>query len=257
MSLSPEASIARRALSLLDLTDLSEGLDLDGVERLCARAVTRHGPVAAVCLWPQFVGHARRFLNIRPVRVAAVVNFPAGGLEIEKTVSEARRAIALGADEIDLVLPWAAFAAGERQGPGVMLRSVRTVVPRDRVLKVILETGELKEEGLIRAAADFALTLGATFIKTSTGKTPVSATPDAAAVMLEAVKAFRKPAGFKASGGIRTVADAGTYLALADRIMGPRWATPATFRFGASGLLDQLLAALEGTPEPPVAAARY
>jgi deoxyribose-phosphate aldolase len=105
---------------------------------------------------------------------------------------------------------------------------------------VIIETGELPDRAAIDRATHFAIANGADFVKTSTGKTRVSATPEAAEIVLEAIEVAGRPVGFKASGGIRTVADAANYLDLADRVMGPRWATPATFRFGASGLLDAL-----------------
>jgi deoxyribose-phosphate aldolase len=113
-------------------------------------------------------------------------------------------------------------------------------------LKVILETGELGDAATIRAAADLALAAGADFVKTSTGKVKINATPEAAAELLAAIRACGRPAGFKAAGGIRTIADAAAYLALADAIMGPAWAAPATFRFGASGLLDALHGVLDG-----------
>ena len=105
---------------------------------------------------------------------------------------------------------------------------------------------------LVARASDIAIAAEADFLKTSTGKTPISATPAAARVMLERIRASGKPVGFKASGGVRTLADAAVYLALADEIMGPAWATPATFRFGASGLLDALLADI--ADEPPARA---
>jgi len=112
------------------------------------------------------------------------------------------------------------------------------------VLKVILETGALKYPALIEWASALAIESGAQFIKTSTGKIDISATPDAARIMLSTIKASRMAVGFKAAGGIKTLADAATYLTLADDILGADWAQPATFRFGASGLLDVLLAAL-------------
>ncbi len=112
------------------------------------------------------------------------------------------------------------------------------------MLKVIIETGELPDRSAIDRAAMFAIEHGADFVKTSTGKTPVSATLEAAEIVLEAIAVSGRPVGFKASGGIRTVAEAATYLDLADSIMGREWATPATFRFGASSLLDALQSAL-------------
>jgi deoxyribose-phosphate aldolase len=111
------------------------------------------------------------------------------------------------------------------------------------LLKVILETGEIADPETIRAASRLALEAGADFLKTSTGKSPVSATPEAAEAMLAEIRASGRPAGLKVSGGLRSVADAGTYLALADRIMGPGWATPKTFRLGASSLFGALMQA--------------
>lgn len=236
-----DAAFARRAIALLDLTDLSNGLDEGGVERLCARAVTPLGPVAAVCLWAGFVPQARRLLRGAPVRIATVVNFPAGEDDVMRAADEARYALLDGADEIDVVLPWRALAAGRQEVVGALLGAVRAVVPPAKMLKTILETGELKTPALVRAAARIAIGTGADIIKTSTGKTAVSATPEAVRLMLEEIRASGRPVGLKPSGGIRTADDARAYLALADEIMGPGWATPATFRFGASGLLDALL----------------
>lgn len=239
------STFAHRAVALLDLTDLSNGLDEPGVDRLCARAVTPLGPVAAVCLWAGFVPQARRLLRDAGVKVATVVNFPDGEADIMRAADEARYALLDGADEIDLVMPWRTLAAGHREVVGALLGAVRAVVPAGKVLKTILETGELKTPALIREAARIAIGTGADFIKTSTGKTAVSATPEAVQIMLEEIRAAGRPVGIKPSGGIRTAADARAYLDLADRIMGPDWASPKTFRFGASGLLDALLA--EGT----------
>ncbi|MCZ8317019.1 deoxyribose-phosphate aldolase [Phreatobacter sp.] len=236
-----DAAFAQKAIALLDLTDLSNGLDEAGVERLCARAVTALGPVAAVCLWAGFVPQARRLLRGTPVRIATVVNFPAGEDDVMRAADEARYALLDGADEIDVVLPWRSLVAGRQEVVGALLGAVRAVVPPGKVLKTILETGELKTPALIRAAARIAIGTGADFIKTSTGKTEVSATPEAVRLMLEEIRASGRQVGLKPSGGIRTAEDARTYLAVADEIMGEGWARPETFRFGASGLLDALL----------------
>ncbi len=236
-----DAAFARRAIALLDLTDLSNGLDEAGVERLCARAVTPLGPVAAVCLWAGFVPQARRLLRGTPVRIATVVNFPAGEDDVMRAADEARYALLDGADEIDVVLPWRSLIAGRQEVVGALLGAVRAVVPPGKTLKTILETGELKTPALIRAAARIAIGTGADIIKTSTGKTEVSATPEAVRLMLEEIRASGRQVGLKPSGGIRTADDARAYLALADEIRGEGWARPETFRFGASGLLDALL----------------
>jgi len=238
--------LARRALRLLDLTDLGETCSDHAVDALCAKAKTAHGPVAAVCVWPQFVSRARAALQEFPVRIATVVNFPGGGEDLERVVDGTQEALSDGADEIDLVLPYRAYAAGDEGGARAMIGAVRDVVDQGRLLKVILETGALAEPRLIEGASRLAIEAGADFIKTSTGKTPVSASLPAAETMLAVIRAAGRPVGLKPSGGIRTLDDAAAYLALADRVMGPDWATPVTFRFGASGLFDALVAEIEG-----------
>lgn len=239
-------AVATRALALIDLTDLGDAATDAGARDLCARAVTAHGPVAAVCLWPRFVATAKAALAGTPVKIATVVNFPLGGEDTAAVVAETEAALADGADEIDLVLPWRAFVAGRRGFAETQVVKLRQVTAGRAVLKVILETGEIGDAGLVRAAADAALAAGADFVKTSTGKVKVNATLEAAEILIEAIRASGRPAGFKAAGGIRTVAEAAGYLAVADRIMGPAWASPATFRFGATALLSDVLAVLDG-----------
>ncbi|MGO4285010.1 deoxyribose-phosphate aldolase [Bosea sp. TAB14] len=238
-------AFARRALALLDLTDLADDATEDGARDLCRRAVSGPVPVAAVCLWPRFVATARLALGDGPVRIATVVNFPEGGTPIAPVIRETEEALEAGADEIDLVLPWQAVLAGHTTAATAMLRNVRMRCG-DRLLKVILETGEYPDLEKVRTAAELAIAWGADFIKTSTGKTARSASIPAARVMLNVIAMAGRPVGLKPSGGIRTLADAKGYLDLADAIMGPDWATPRTFRFGASGLHGALLAAIDG-----------
>jgi deoxyribose-phosphate aldolase len=126
-----------------------------------------------------------------------------------------------------------------------MVEAVRAACPQ-ACLKVILETGELKDSALIRRASELAIAGGADFIKTSTGKVAVNATLEAADIMLQAIRDSRKRVGFKPAGGIGSVADADLYLRLAETIMGPNWIMPSTFRFGASSLLDDILGVLSG-----------
>lgn len=239
------AQVARRALPLLDLTDLSDTCSASAVMTLCDQA--RASGVAAICVWPQFVSASAASLQGSGVRIATVINFPAGGDDIERAVEDAGEALDDGAEEIDLVLPYRAFLAGDEATPRAMVEAVREVCDRGRLLKVILETGTLSSPDTIRAASRLALEAGADFIKTSTGKSAVSATPEAAEAMLSVIREHSgpRPGGLKISGGLRSVADAATYLDLADRIMGPDWARPQTFRLGASSLHAQLVAALE------------
>ncbi len=236
-----DGAVARRAIPLLDLTDLGADTTEAAADTLCERAA--RASVAAVCVWPPFVARCRHRLDGSGVRVATVVNFPAGTDPADRAASVTAAAVAAGADEIDVVLPYAAWLAGDVDHAAGLLAAVRAETG-PRVMKVIIETGELPDRSAVDRATMFAIEHGADFVKTSTGKTPVSATPEAAEIVLEAIAMSGEPVGFKASGGIRTVADAATYLDLADRIMGPDWATQATFRIGASSLLDALEAAL-------------
>jgi len=235
--------VARRALAALDLTSLGEDDTPARIEALCASAAGPGGAPPAVCVYPEHIASARRALDERGldgVAVATVVNFPDGAADPHRVERETRRAVAAGAQEIDLVLPWRAFLAGERGAARRVVDACRAACS-GRPLKVILETGELADAGAIRAASELALAAGADFIKTSTGKGATGATPEAARTMLEAIRAHGGKAGFKASGGVRTLADAATYIALADEILGEEWTDDAAhFRIGASGLLAEI-----------------
>ncbi len=238
-TLSPHdaAAVARRAIPLIDLTDLNDACGASAIDALCRTA--REGGVAAVCVWPQFVGQSLRGLHGDPIAVATVVNFPGGGEDVERVVDDTVEALRDGAGEIDLVLPYHALERGESALARDMVAAVREACDGGRLLKVILETGELRSPDLIAEASRIALAAGADFIKTSTGKSPVSATPEAAEVMLAAIRSHGS-GGLKVSGGLRTVGDAAVYLELADRIMGSDWATAHTMRLGASSLYGEL-----------------
>ena len=241
-------AVAQRALALIDLTELGDKATTADITNLCARADSSSGTVAAVCVWPRHVPLAASLSNGTRVRIATVVNFPSGNDSIEAVVSLAQQSLVDGADEIDLVLPYRALLAGDHARAAAMVAAVRRAVPRGdgKRLKVILESGELKRPATIRTAAELAIRNGADFIKTSTGKTNVSATLAATEVMLHAIRDLDPAVGLKPSGGIRTLDDASEYLQQADRIMGPDWVSPATFRFGASGLLRALEVAVTG-----------
>ncbi len=238
------------ALSLLDLTNLKDDCTSQAIIDLCAKAQTTYGHTAAICIWPRFVAQARAILGAdSPVRIATVVNFPSGELSVAEVVAETADAIDDGADEIDLVIPYRKLIAGNEAAVTEMVEAVRTACGERALLKVILETGELKDVSLIRRASELAITAGADFIKTSTGKVAVNATLEAADIMLIAIRDSRRKVGFKPAGGISSVAEAALYLRHARTIMGDDWVMPSTFRFGASGLLDDILSILgEGKP---------
>ncbi|MGY5804342.1 deoxyribose-phosphate aldolase [Rhizobium sp. LEGMi12c] len=235
------------ALSLLDLTNLKDDCTPAQIEALCARAQSPYGNTAAICIWPRFVAQARGILGAdHAVKIATVVNFPGGDMEVADVAAEAREAIADGADEIDLVIPYRTFLAGNEQAVTDMVAAIRAECTGTVLLKTILETGELKDTTLIRRASELAIDAGSDFIKTSTGKVAVNATLEAADIMLRAIRASGRKVGFKPAGGIGSVSDAALYLSLAETIMAPDWAMPSTFRFGASSLLDDILNVLAG-----------
>lgn len=238
------AETARRALALLDLTELSEICDDAAVESLCTAALDGRGHVAAVCVWPRFVTVAHRRLAGSDVRIAAVVNFPEGTKTVESILAEAAAAVADGADELDLVLPWRAFLAGDEGHAIDVVTAVRQLLGPDHVLKVILESGLYPDQASVARAAQLAVNAGADFLKTSTGKAAISATPEAVVTLLHVIACASRSVGIKPSGGIRTLEDATRYLALADDALGASWATPSTFRFGASALHGALLSAI-------------
>jgi deoxyribose-phosphate aldolase len=259
---SPPADLhatAKLALACLDLTSLNDADTEADVRTLCARADGPHGAVAAVCVWPRFAALARRVLP-STIAVAAVANFPDGSADMQRALRDTREIVDAGAQEVDVVLPFARLQAGDERTVAALLAAVRAACP-GLALKVILETGVLVDATLIARASRLAIDAGADFLKTSTGKTPVSATTEAASVMLRAIAADPKAAhrvGFKASGGIRTVADAAFYLGLVESILGPEALGPQRFRIGASSLLNDIEAVLGGRAAPaPSASGTY
>ncbi|WP_343625702.1 deoxyribose-phosphate aldolase [Roseateles puraquae] len=236
---------ARTALACLDLTSLNDGDTAADIDALCRRAQTAHGPVAAVCVWPRFVAQARAALPAG-IKVAAVANFPDGALDQARALADVATIAQAGGDEVDVVLPYRALMAGQSTEVAEFLSEVR-FASRPLTLKVIIESGELQTPELIAQATRLALAAGADFVKTSTGKTPTGATPAAAAVMLKEIQASGLPsAGFKASGGVRSVADAAGYIAQAEAALGAQALNPQRLRFGASGLLTDIEAVLGG-----------
>lgn len=241
----PDAE-ARIALACLDLTSLNDGDDERAIEALCARAVTRWGAVAAACVRPRFVEQARAALP-REVAVAAVANFPLGALDARLAVADTLAIVEAGGDEVDLVLPWRAMLGGQAAEAAQLVAQVREACAGKR-LKLIIESGELPTVAAIREACAIGLDAGVDFLKTSTGKTAHGASLEAARVMLQAIATHPRGAavGFKASGGIRTVAEASRYIALVRDILGPAATGPARLRFGASALLGDIERVLSG-----------
>lgn len=252
---------ATRAIQLMDLTSLNEVDDDARIIALCQQARTPFGNTAAVCIYPRFVGLARLTLAAQGtphIKVATVVNFPHGDDELEAVLAETSAALANGADEIDLVLPWRALMAGDEAGARALVRGCKALCGV-RVLKVIIESGELKTPALVRAASLLAIEEGADFIKTSTGKVAVNATPEASRIMLAAIAecGAQNRVGFKAAGGVKSAREAAEYLAMAAAHFGEEWLVAERFRFGASSLLGQFLVTLGERKIAPAADSGY
>ncbi|WP_191092321.1 deoxyribose-phosphate aldolase [Francisella sp. SYW-2] len=229
----------QKIVSLMDLTQLGESDTDADIVKLCAKAKNSLGEVTAICVYKQFVPVVKKTLG-SDFKVATVINFPKGNSSVEDIVLEAKEAVSLGADEIDLVIDYNEYIQkGHSQKSCDMIEKVKNVC-QDRVLKVIIESGEL-EDNLISKASHDAIVNGADFVKTSTGKTPNGASLGAAKVILETIKNSGYEVGFKASGGIREEAQALGYIKLAEEIMSKKYVVADSFRFGVSGLLDNLL----------------
>ncbi len=242
---SDRRELAARLLPLLDLTSLGEGDTPAQIASLCASARTIFGVPAAICVYPEHVTTVRGAMHGTCAKVATVVNFPDGGSDPARAARETTRALAAGADEIDLVFPYKAFRNGETALAEAVVKACRDACTNGAALKLILETGELVTPDLIRKACAIGLNARVDFLKTSTGKVRVNATPEAATVMLDAIARDGGRCGFKAAGGIRTLSDAEIYLELAASRLGDDWIDPAHFRIGASALFADLLAVLD------------
>jgi deoxyribose-phosphate aldolase len=231
----------------MDLTSLTNTETDEDIIKLCSQAKSPAGETAAICIFPRFIPVAKKALKAQQtpqVKIATVTNFPHGNDDIDVALAETKAAVAYGADEVDLVFPYHALMQGNETIGFDMVKVCKQACSDSAKLKVIIESGELKTEELIRKASEIAINAGADFIKTSTGKVPVNATPTAAQIMLEVIKQKNASVGFKPAGGVRNAEDAAVYLDLADSILGEEWASASNFRFGASSLLASLLATL-------------
>jgi deoxyribose-phosphate aldolase len=235
-------NIAKRLIPLIDLTRLVENDKDEPIRELCHAAQTTLGPVAAVCIYPNFVRLAKKCLQNTTIKIATVVNFPSGNELLEDCLKEIETALQDGANEIDVVLPYQNYLDNNVDDVREFLQACRGICEKNIILKVILETGALINANVIADAANLAIICGADFIKTSTGKITAGATLDAAATILDVIKKYpQKTVGLKLSGGIQTMAQAAEYIDLVEKKMGPQWISPRTLRFGASRLLQDIL----------------
>ncbi len=250
------SEVYKFCLSAIDLTTLSPCDEEKSVAEFARRAaeLTVEYPllpgVASICVYPPFVETVGLEIDAMPLRITSVAGgFPSSQTFLEVKMLEVAMAIENGADEVDVVLNVGKILSGSLDEAANEIEVLREE-SEGATLKVILETGALRTPELIRQASLLAMQAGADFIKTSTGKIDVAATPEAAVVMCHAIKDFYaksgRKVGFKAAGGIRTAEDAALYYTIVKEILGEEWLTPELFRIGASSLANNLLSAIEG-----------
>ena len=245
----------RFILNVIDLTTLEGSDNAAKVQALCEKALSVEDKAAgikttaAVCVYPPFAAQAKSLLKGTPVRVACVAGaFPAGQSPIEIKVAEVAYAVAQGADEIDMVISRGKFLEGDYRTVYNEIAAIKAACGTAH-LKVILETGELGTADNIYKASQIAIAAGADFIKTSTGKIKVNATPESFLVMLDAIKDYYEKTGrmigMKPAGGISDAPTALNYLKILENVLGEKWLTNEYFRIGASRLLTAVLEAIK------------
>lgn len=243
------------ALRCMDLTSLGDADMPETIQALCAHADQKElGKVAAVCVYPRFVRQAASLLVGKNIGIATVINFPSGRSTTEKTVKDTLEAIQNGATEIDIVLDYQSFLRNDYETPENLINACRSTCGAKAKMKVILENSAFEDQHILHEAAMLALRCGADFLKTSTGKHPAGgASEQSAATMLKAIGQAQHPAGLKVSGGIKTSADAVSYINLV-KASGINPITPDILRIGASSLLENILKDLSAEHPMPAPA---
>ncbi len=255
--------VLKECFSIMDLTSLSTADTVASITALTekvnsfAKDYQQYPLPASICVYPNFAGTVKSVKKVEGVHVTTVAGcFPTSQSFLEVKLHECEMAVKNGADEIDIVLALNTFMAGDYAAAGEEIRKTRECIDaaaasqgRKVVLKVIIETGLLVTPELIADASFLAMEEGADFIKTSTGKVSVNATPMAAYIMCECIKAFYektgRKVGFKAAGGISSAKDALCYYSIVSTVLGPEWLNKDLFRFGVSRLGNSLMSAIE------------
>jgi deoxyribose-phosphate aldolase len=252
----PDKHLLMNLLNLIDLTSLNTTDNKSHIIHFTGKVNSFSGRysnipnVAAICVYPNFVSVVKEKLTAKNVKIASVAgSFPTSQTFRSIKVSESRRAVEAGADEIDIVIPVGAFLGNDFAAVADEIREIKAAIG-EKQLKVILETGLLGDYENIFKASMIAMDAGADFIKTSTGKTPVSATPEAAFVMCHAISDFYAETGikvgFKAAGGIVNATDALNYYQIVNHCLGEEWLNNKLFRIGASRLANNILSEISG-----------
>ena len=246
--------VYKRCFGCIDLTSLGVTDSLRSIGEFTIE-LPRHfpqaGSVASICVYPVFVETVGLAAGDSKMAITSVSGgFPSSQTYLEVKMLETAMAIENGADEIDIVISIGEMLDGEYDLAGNEIETLRAEIGDDAILKVILESGTLSDPELIHKAATIAMEAGADFIKTSTGKNGIAATPEAAVAMCLAIRQFAektgRKVGFKAAGGISTAESAALYYSIVEEILGEEWLTPERFRIGASSLANNLLSEIEG-----------
>jgi deoxyribose-phosphate aldolase len=254
----PDKHLLISLLNMIDLTSLnttdnrSQIIHLTGKVNSFSGRFSNIPNVAAICVYPNFVSVVKEKLKAKNVKIVSVAGgFPSSQTFRSIKVTECKLAIEAGADEVDIVIPVGAFIGNDFAQVADEIREIKAAVG-DTLLKVIVESGLLVDYDLIFRASMIAMDAGADFIKTSTGKTTVSATPEAAFVMCHAISDFYSETGirvgFKAAGGIVTADDAILYYQIVSQFLGEEWLNNTLFRIGASRLANNILTEISGCP---------
>ena len=243
--------------STIDLTTLSCNDSEESVTKFAKRAVEFYNAypdipnVASICVYPSFVETVGLAVDGSPMRITSVAGgFPASQTFLEVKTLEVAMAVENGADEVDIVMNVGKMLTGEYDEAANEVEVLRQEAGEETILKVIIESGALKTPDLIRKASLLSMFAGADFVKTSTGKIDVAATPEAAVVMCHAIKDYYektgRKVGFKAAGGVRTAEDAALYYTIVKEILGEEWITTDLFRIGASSAANNIISSIVG-----------
>ena len=246
-----EKEALKTVFQSIDFTTLEAFDNEEKIDDFCAKALAfpkqaPHLAVPAICIYSPFIRQAKQLLAGSGIRVATVACcFPSGQMPLDLKVKEVEYCVNEGADEVDMVISRGTFLAGRYDEVFDEIKTIKATCGDKAHLKVILETGELKMVENIRIASELAILAGADFIKTSTGKVPVAATPLAAIIMIDTIKEYYeatgKKVGFKPAGGMKTPEDALTYYYLVKHILGEPWLNKDLFRVGTSRLANLIL----------------
>jgi len=252
----PDKHLLMNILNMIDLTSLNTTDNKSHIIHFTGKVNSFSGRysnipnVAAICVFPNFVPVVKEKLTVKNIKIAAVAGaFPSSQTFRSIKVTECKMSVEAGADEIDIVIPVGAFLGNDFAAVADEIREIKSAIG-DKLLKVIVESGLLGSYEQIFKASMIAMDAGADFIKTSTGKTVVSATPEAAFVMCKAISGFYSETGirvgFKAAGGIVNAADAVSYYSIVKHCLGEEWLNNTLFRIGSSSLANNILSEISG-----------